>query len=160
MPDETVKWDDARSLFDWDGSLRDLYVFGTTREDWERLFGALKAAAWRIEFTRNGEPIAPPDSLDEYFDVTPDRPGGVLSIFVGRVSVNSYMFVSEEIELDIDPREVADAEQYEGVVGFMKFVADTLSKQVVLTPENGPEHPLLVAHPGSSHVIAGKSWLR
>jgi hypothetical protein len=160
MGEQSIQWDDACKLFEWDGSLRDLYVFGTEREDWARLLAALKASEWRLQFTRNGERVALPENLGEYLDMGPDRPGGMLSTFVGKVRVNAHMFSDDEIELDIDPREVADEDAFTGVVRFMNLVADTLNKKIALTPENSSMCPLLIAHPGVAGVAAGNSWVR
>jgi hypothetical protein len=160
MGEQSIQWDEARALFESDGSLRDLYVFGTTRDDWTRLLEALKASEWRLQFTRNGQRAALPENLAEYLDAGPDRPGGMLSIFVGGVRVNAHMFSEEQIELDIDPREVADEAAFAGLVQFMKLVADTLNKKITLTPENGSLCPLLLATPGTAGVVAGNSWVR
>jgi hypothetical protein len=160
MSEESIQWEQARALFEADGSLRDLYVFGTTRDDWASLLAALKASEWRLRFTRNGERAALPENLAEYLDEGPERPGGMLSILVSGVSINAHMFSEDQIELDIDPREVTDEQAFAGVMRFMSFVANTVQKKIALTPENSSMCPLLVAHPGAQGVVAGNSWVR
>ncbi len=38
-----VDWEDVRPEFEWDGSLRDLYVFETSQEEWNRFLVALRS---------------------------------------------------------------------------------------------------------------------
>jgi hypothetical protein len=147
-----LAWETAREIFEWDGSWRDLYVFGTTVLDWDRLLQALRASSFQIEFTQGGEPAALPKSFAEHFDAGPDRPLIMLSVLVDGVRLNAHMFCDDEIEFDIDPREISGPDRFGALVSFMNFAADALASTVVLAPENGPQHPLLVAHPGTVGV--------
>lgn len=147
-----VAWEAARELFERDGSLRDLYAFGTTVADWDRLLQALTASSFQLEFTQGGAPSALPSSFELHFEAGPERSAIMLSVLVNGVRLNAHMFCEDEIEFDVDPKEITGPERFAALVSFMNFVADALAKTVVLTPENDPEHSLLVAHPGTVGV--------
>ena len=53
---------------------------------------------------------------------------------------NSHFFIEEEIELDVDPREVTTQQHMDSVLKFMAELGSILKHDVILTEENGPEH--------------------
>ncbi len=150
--EQVSTWKAASELFEWDGSWRDLYVFSTTIEDWDRVMRALAASAFQSEFTRGGVVSSMPRSFAEHFNAGAERPLLMLSVIIDGVRFNAHLFCEDEIEFDIDPREVSDAKHFDALVAFMNFVANAVAKPVVLTPENGPQHSLLVARPGIAGV--------
>ena len=149
---ESVKWEAARDIFEWDGSWRDIYVFETTVQDWDSLLRALAGSSFDVEFTRGGKRDSLPRSLAEHFSAGAERPLLMLTVVADGVRLNAHMFCDDEIEFDFDPREISTGERFEALVGFMNFTADALTKAVALTPENSPQCPLLVAHPGISGI--------
>src|ERR1051325_5423024 len=99
-------WDATRQQI-WyaDGSLRDLYIKKTTLADWRRLVEM--AAQYQCEYLFDGKPCHLPD-VARIFE---NRVGThLLRIRLGSVTINSHFFVAEEIELDIDPRNVTGPE--------------------------------------------------
>jgi hypothetical protein len=42
----------------------------------------------------------------------------------------------EEIELDLDPRDITDTDQFISLLSFMLGLSDALGKEIRLTPEN------------------------
>jgi hypothetical protein len=132
-----------RDVFFCDGSLRDLYVKNVSFADWLTLLKVAKTYPVSIhpaDLDLFGRPTE--DSL--FTDLTK-----LLAIDAGGVTICCHFFTPEEIELDIDPREVKGNEQVAAVFSFMHRLADALVKPVLLTPENAEDHPLLVVLPGS-----------
>jgi hypothetical protein len=54
------------------------------------------------------------------------------------VIINSHFFIAEEIELDIDPREIRGPQEHAQVLMFLENVAHKLNKPIVPAPELTP----------------------
>lgn len=54
-----------------------------------------------------------------------------------------HFFIESEIEMTIDPREVRSQTELDTLLEFMRGVASALDMPVAMTPENGPEFPIL-----------------
>jgi hypothetical protein len=142
-----LDWQSVQDFFSWDGSWRDLYVFNTTVSDWDRLLGALAASSFQVEFRRDSERASLPQSLAHHFNARAEQPVLLLIVRVQGLELHAHMFDEDEIEFDFDPREVASPEALAALHRFMSFVANTLGKQVALTPENLPERAFMIARP-------------
>lgn len=92
---------DWREVFHKDGSLRDVYIHGTTLSDWEQF----------VDFIRQ-------------------VPGSKLSFRWDH---------EEEIELDLDPRQITESADADRVFEFITALGKRLRKEVHLTEENSPE---------------------
>jgi hypothetical protein len=143
-----MKWEEVRSAFDWDGSWRDLYVLGTTRDDWQRLLDFLRSSGYALRFRHGGDELPLPDNLSGYFSGESEWTT-LLSVEVGGVTLNAHFFTPEEVEFDIDPREVQTSERAEVVFDFMRRVGRALGKPIRLTPENMSELVLFEYDPAA-----------
>ena len=125
-----------------DGSLRDVYLSNTSQEDWNA-FLAL-ATQYPSEYLFDGE-VKDMPNLVAIFE---NREGThLLRITVGAAQINCHFFTHEEIELDIDPRQVKSQETHTAILGFVEAVADATGKLARITPENSPELPILSYEP-------------
>ncbi len=61
--------------------------------------------------------------------------------------INCHFFGDNEIEFDLDPREVTGPAQIDAVSGFMKLLAQTTGKMAILTYENAKEEIILSVTP-------------
>jgi hypothetical protein len=121
-----------------DGTLRDVYVFNTSAADWDALM--LLAKAYPHEYTQDG--VAQP--LPGATTLLQDREHShLLSVLAGSVRINCHFFMPEEIELDIDPKEITGATEHRDVLEFLERLSQATQKDTVVTPENSPEIPLL-----------------
>ena len=136
-----IQWETCKQDFEFDGAWLDIYVFGTTIEDWQSLFNVLQASC-KFEYSVDGEPREFPKTVEEVFSVR-ESANPALSFQVGKISVVCHFFHEKEIEFDIDPREVASQAELDTLLNFLHQVGDTIRRSVVLTPENGPEHPII-----------------
>lgn len=131
-------------LWGIDGSLRDVYVLGTDERDWELFVELVRGLPHEYSF--DGQATSLP-SVKELFarrDVA-----HLLRIPVGNAHAHCHFFVIDELELDLDPREIQDAASHDLVLGFLAGLADLLAKPLLLAPENGPEHPYLIYDPSA-----------
>ena len=65
-----------------------------------------------------------------------------LKIDFNGVNFHCYFFLPDQIEFDIDPREIKTVTDFESIEKFMISISKTLKNQVTLTGENSPEFPL------------------
>ncbi|MFD2248411.1 hypothetical protein [Pontibacter ruber] len=134
-------------LYYEDGSLRDIYVFDTNKEDWKS-WSSLVNEQYEVEFyngrIRKTEEII--DIKEVYkFWKNPDEftDSNHATIKLGNVIVKCYFFIESEIENDIDPKEVKTERDHLAVIEYLQAVATKLHKNVVMTPEMTEEHILL-----------------
>lgn len=143
-----VDWDKCRADFEWDGSWRDIYVHGTCLSDWDQLLGALPSWQCEIEFTGNGQSVSLPASSEAIFAQRAEH-ALLLRVNAAGILLNAHFYSPDEIEFDLDPREVQTARDMEALTTFMARLGDLLRKRVTLTPENGPEDPILEYDPAA-----------
>ncbi|WP_210487134.1 hypothetical protein [Rufibacter aurantiacus] len=132
---ETLK----EEIYFVDGSLRDIYVFDTDKEDWKR-WAIYVNENFTVQFF-NGRTLKMEDriNIDDlllYFTNPADfTEVNKASIIFGNIYINCILFWEPEMESDIDPREVQSLEDHQAIVGYMKSVAKVLNKKVILTLE-------------------------
>ncbi len=134
-----MKWEDYSTDFDWDGSLRDIYVLETSVLDWQKLFDFLKSSDYTFAYQLY-ELEELPGSIEIFGERRENK--GLLCVDAGDVTLNCHFFCREIIEFDLDPREVKGEEQANFVFDFMRQLGRALNKEVILTPENMLESPI------------------
>ena len=136
----TRKWNDIQWIFEPDESLTDLYVQDISLREWEKLIDHLNAN-FKLSYSDT-------DKIDKEYVLKyhRDRSGEMecksLTIFLEQIKVNCFFFLTEQIEFDIDPKEVNSLSDFELIEKFMISVSETLQEQVTLTAESNPEFPL------------------
>ena len=134
---EALSWDRCREAFHVDGSLRDIYVLSTDTGDWDRLLGLVRSSTWDFSYVADASSEQLPEASQQVFEDL-DRAKN-LSIDLGFIQVNCHFFTPEEIELDIDPREIQSQEAMDRVLSFTLRLGHCLAKEVVITEENSPD---------------------
>jgi hypothetical protein len=134
---------------DNEDSLVDVVVLDTDAVAWDRAIAF--ASAWPgAAYEVDGKPSALPVKLDGL------RSGdgyqlGHLWILVGGCMINCHFFGEEdEIEFDIDPRQVTSDEIARDVLTFVEGLARAVGRPVHLTPESLHERPMLSLDPATS----------
>ena len=133
-----ISWQKALHI---DGSLRDIYVQGTTEKEWVALFSFLEQSGYSLSYTKDGRefPVPPHPTL-----LGDTSCAHLLAIDIGEgVLVHCHYYVPEEIELDVDPREVNSPESVACLERFFVGLGNALAQDVVLTEENSAEHVLM-----------------
>lgn len=136
-----MRWSEVAESFDWDGSWRDIYVLGTDARDWMRFIDAIPA--WNVPYvyTENGEraPFPPP----RIRFVGTLEPSALLELRIGGATLNCHFFTEDEIELDLDPREVSEQGAMDDIVSFMAQLSGLVQRPTILTPENFQSEALI-----------------
>jgi hypothetical protein len=141
-----MTWQQLRdSIYFIDGSLRDILVKGTTKEDW---------IAWADFVNSNYKTschVYETNLIEDKIDINYafkcwkeiDNARLSATVYLNDIVIKCYFFTDEEIENDITPTEINSMSDHRVVVDYMLRMSDVLSKTVILTPENMPEIELV-----------------
>jgi hypothetical protein len=133
---------DVPNLWKYDGGFRDIYVLGTSLEDWRRFV----ALALSYPYEYDGQPGA---RLDVESVLRDDRSHRLL-VRAGNVELSCNFFDVSEIEIDILPHQVKTEADHDGVLEFLERLGQALSKPVILTPENETQTPIVSFDPSNN----------
>jgi hypothetical protein len=147
-----ASWQHVAADFEPDGSLRDIYVRSATLTDWDRTIVMLRRDYSPLTFTRDGEPFAPPQSASAIFSER-DKASIALDFEVGGIELACHFFTQNEIEFDLPPEQVNSSERFSALQHFLRVLAATVGKIVVLSPESAPTLPILVVDPSGTAVF-------
>ncbi|GHF10808.1 hypothetical protein GCM10014715_78070 [Streptomyces spiralis] len=153
MPD--LLWDDVRNFFDPDlmGALPDVSVAGTSVEDWQAVFDLVRSSGWAWEYSEGSVAGALRPAVEvltrpadaETVDLRVWPVPGVLAIF--------RPMVAEEIDFDVDLRELQGQEGVDVLCRFLAVVGRRLGKPVVMTAEGDYENPVFRFDPAADRVV-------
>ena len=148
---DSLTWETVAEEFVFDGSWRDIYMLDTDIDAWQRVLDQLRRTEYDLVYRRGGDVCELPRSAPDAFPVEgmADR---YLSVKFADVLANCHFFTREEIEFDIDPREVNGQRQLDALLTFMRLLCDATDREVTLTPENSPEIVIFRALPGQPAI--------
>lgn len=118
-----------QAWFEWDGSLMDLWIAPTSLADWQTAYEWL-FLNFDTAYESGGCLSLPPADVEHCFS----DPSSILRVNVGKVRANVHFFNEEEIELDLDPREL-DESARDSLEEFMAGLARALGKPANLSHE-------------------------
>ena len=130
-----LSWGDVRE--DWlaNDGLRDIYVEDSTVDDWQLVVDIVRAHDWPTTFSVEGDVMSMPTSVQPIFELVDKT---ILWRFWPHpdVAVHGHFFAVGEIELDVDPREVVDQEQFDAVCEVVTVIGRALGKPLDVTVES------------------------
>ncbi|WP_146568664.1 hypothetical protein [Posidoniimonas corsicana] len=139
---------DCRSEFEWFGHWLDIYVFNTTIKEWNQVLAALRQFEIRNEIDSKHANI--PHPLDNDFFGRTSRDATYFRAFDYKgIQVNCHFFTDEEVEFDIDPREIVDQAALDDLIELLHLISDVTQKSVVLAPENAEGVTIVRVQPNS-----------
>ncbi|SPF80926.1 hypothetical protein [Pseudoprimorskyibacter insulae] len=134
-----MHWDDVSELFAADGSLRDILVSGTTSADWDRMIH-LASQLGTLSYQCDGQNAARPAMGDLLRDTDHAH---CLKIDLGGPVAITHFLSADDIDLDIDPREIQTQDALDKVLTFCAQLGRALGRDVVITEENDTKAELL-----------------
>jgi hypothetical protein len=142
-----LRWDDVRELFDPHlmGSLPDACVPDTSVADWQALLDLVVARGWRFEYSQGATVLPLPDAAS-ILARDSDSEYPALRVWPATSMLMIFRFSSaEEIDFDLDLREIQGQERLDEFCGFLRAVGQHLGKPVLMDGEMGDpaEHPVL-----------------
>ena len=136
-------WNDIKSEFAVDGSLRDIYVDSSSPEIWRDFIRSVKTSKYKYAFSHGGKSIEFPSSLSDIKTLQETDPT-ILHIWLNQViQINCHFFVSSKIELDISPKDIAGEAEYRLLTNFLCWLQEGLNSRVSLTHENSQMEVIL-----------------
>src|SRR5947208_490580 len=95
---EVLNWGAQAADFEADGSLRDLYVLGTTLDDWRSVLKLIFEGPFDAKLLRDRVALPMPHDARSLFGT-----GAVMLFFVDGMELACHFFTVEEIEFDFYP---------------------------------------------------------
>ncbi len=140
-------WNDVKWIFEPDGTLIDIYVQEVSINDWEKLIDYLNEN-FQLNYGISDDQESQEQIDKEYAikylqDESGEKESKSVSIDLGGITANCHFFLPDQIEFDLDPKEIKSSKDFEKVESFMKSISKTLKNQVTLTGENNIEFPLI-----------------
>jgi hypothetical protein len=140
-----------------DGSLRDIYIFDTSPNDWKK-WVELVNKQFRVAFY-NGQTQQTTDRIDfEVIELLWSGKTDLLNwatVFINEFQIKCYFFARKEIENDICPREIKSEDDHIQLLNYLKAISAHLDKRVVLTAENSREDVLIKVKKDKVEITRG-----
>ncbi|MER6149320.1 hypothetical protein [Streptomyces hirsutus] len=130
-------WDDVKGFFDlaWEGCLPDVWVTGTTVQDWQAVLDLIVASGWRSEYSEGGV-VMPLPCAGEVLSRPADAECADLRVWPAPDVLAIFRLESaDEIGFDVDLRELRGQERLDVLCGFLRAIGRRLGKAVVMMPE-------------------------
>lgn len=138
-------WDDVRCFFDPDlmGALPDVRVPDASVEDWQAVLDLVAERGWQCQY-REGEAVLPVPRAEVVLSRSADAECPNLRVWPTDDVVAIFRFCADdEIDFDVDLRELQGQEQLDVFCGFLQEIGRRLGKPVLMDPEGGHGHPVL-----------------
>ncbi|MGW3287848.1 hypothetical protein ACWDR3_24780 [Streptomyces sp. NPDC001002] len=149
-------WDDVKAFFDPDlmGALPDVLVPETSVEDWQAVLDLVGASGWTCHYSE-GEAVLPVPRAEAVLSRPADAECPELRVWPTADVLAIFRFHSvEEIDFDVDLRELQGQERLDVFCGFLTIIGRRLGKPVVMYGEGGaPLHPVLGFDVESDQVV-------
>ncbi|MFE1318602.1 hypothetical protein [Kitasatospora phosalacinea] len=139
-------WDDLTAwLLDPSegGHLPDVFVAGTTAADWQAVLDLVEQRGWAHEY-REGDAVLPLPRAEAVLSRPDDAECPNLRVWPAPEVCAVFRFLSDEqIDFDVDLRELQGQERLDVLSGFLAAIGRRLGRSVPLFPEGGGTEPLL-----------------
>jgi hypothetical protein len=146
-----VDWQHAKAEFELDGSLRDVYILNADVGVWQKVIDSLRSSDYPLLYDVNGTEATLPENVADVFGIRSDV-GLSLSVEAEGILLNCHFFTEEEVEFDLDPREMDSEERLQALFRFKRRIGEAAGRQVIMTPENAAHHPVFVFSPESGEI--------
>ncbi|MEV6025333.1 hypothetical protein [Streptomyces sp. NPDC052036] len=149
-------WDDVRGFFDPDlmGALPDVLVPGASVEDWQAVLDLVDVSGWKYQYSE-GESVLPVPRAETALSRPADAECPQLRVWPAADVLVIFRFCSsDEIDFDVDLREVQGQERLDLLCGFLTAIGRGLGKPVLMDAEGGDgSHPVLGFDVESDRVV-------
>ncbi|NUL02439.1 hypothetical protein HRW07_04100 [Streptomyces lunaelactis] len=138
-------WDDVAYFFDPDlmGSLPDVRVPDTSVEDWQAVLDLVGEGGWKCRYSEGGA-VLPVPRAEEVLSRHADAECPELRVWPAAEVLAIFRFhVAEEIDFDVDLRELQGQERLDRFCGFLRAIGRRLGKPVLMDPEGDYGHAVL-----------------
>lgn len=155
-----MEWKELKQkVYFEDGALRNVIIHGTDLSHW-RLWIDFVNANYEIEYT--AEDNTPTNFID-YTDagkylIGQSDVSRTATFQIGNCIAKCYFFSVEEIEYDLDPKEVVSINEHLAVIEHLMNVSTLLNSKVILALEGFPQEPLLIVNGQHVDVVSASGF--
>jgi hypothetical protein len=145
----SLDWTDYSAHFEDQGTLRNVVVLGTTVGDWQKMFDWIRRSDFPREYLIDGEPADFPGTIAEAF-ATVGEDTYSYSFDAEGLPVHGMVYsdrFADEIEMDIEPVNVTNQDEFDHLIAFMQNLSNELDKPVMLTQEMDRDEVILEIEP-------------
>ncbi|MEU5896510.1 MULTISPECIES: hypothetical protein [unclassified Streptomyces] len=138
-------WDDVRAFFDPDsmGLLPDIRVPNASVDDWQAVLDLVTEKGWKCRYSE-GETARPVPRAETVLSRPADAECPNLRVWPTADVLAIFRFhADEEIDFDVDLRELQGQERLDVFCGFLREIGRRLGKPVLMDPEGAYGHPVL-----------------
>jgi hypothetical protein len=130
-------------------------VLDTDQSDWEKLLDFLPGSPWPWQFTIDDKPAEFPVDVSTLFpeNWVAGQYSPFLRLDVAGLTLHCHFFCPEQIEFDLDPREVASDQRLSAIIDFLATIGRLLGRTVILTPESLRQRPYFRFDPHRQTVM-------
>lgn len=143
VPD--LLWDDVREWFDPEvnGVLPDVWVPGTTLADWQAVVDLVRSRGWAYEYSEDGAVQRVPGRVEDMLGRRGEA-NVMLKVWPAAGVLAIFRFWSvEQIDFDVDLRELRGQERLDVLCGLLRAVGRRLAKPVLMSPEGFETQPVV-----------------
>lgn len=134
---------DVPELWERGGSLRDVYFLGIRPEHWQGFLGFVREFPHQYSVDGQRRVLPPLDRIVR----EAKHHAVLLTVLLDTVHVNWHFFCDDEMDLDLDSREITGPTPHENVLRFLARLFQRLGKRALITPEGNQESPVLSYEP-------------
>ncbi|WP_351227198.1 hypothetical protein [Streptomyces sp. NPDC002133] len=149
-------WGDVRGFFDPDlmGALPDVLVPGASVEDWQAVLDVVDVSGWKCQYSE-GESVLPIPRAGAVLSRQADAECPQLRVWLTPEVLVIFRFYSaDEIDFDVDLRELQGQERLDLFCGFLTAIGRRFGKPVLMDAEGGDgSHPVLGFEVESDRVV-------
>lgn len=140
-----LPWDDVQYFFDLDemGTLPDVRVPDTSVEDWQAVLDLISASGWKCQYSE-GAVVMPVPRAEAVLSRPADAECPDLRVWPAADVLVIFRFhAPEEIDFDVDLRELQGQQRLDVFCGFLRAIGRRLGKPVLMDPQGDDGHPVL-----------------
>ncbi|MFP8959336.1 hypothetical protein ACLIYP_02005 [Streptomyces nanhaiensis] len=138
-------WADVAYFFDPGvmGTLPDVRVPDASVEDWQAVLDPIGESGWRCRYSE-GEAVLPPPRAAVVLSRPAEAECPELRVWPSDEVLAIFRFrTTEEIDFDVDLRELQGQERLDVFCGLLRAIGRRLGKPVLMDPEGDYGHPVL-----------------
>lgn len=143
MPD--LLWDDVKAWFDPEvnGVLPDVCVPDATMADWQAVVDLVRSKGWAYEYVEDGRVRRVPARVEDML-----KRGAEAAVMLRVWPIREVMVIfrpwtAEQVDFDVDLRELQGQERLDVLCGLMRAVGRRLGKPVLMSPEGFETSPMI-----------------
>jgi hypothetical protein len=147
-------WDDVKEWLDleWNGSLPNVTVTGTTAADWQAVIDMIRSKGLAYEYTEDSRALRLPGSVQTMFARAAASVKLAVVISPG-ITAHFWPLETGSIDFDLDLNELQTQASLDALCTFLRAIGRQLGKPVLLSPEGFDVEPVLGYQPAVDRVV-------